>query len=170
MSTTQDPVPTPSQVWAMMHEASVAFASLLELGEEAFVPASLPAIDRFLEEHRPLDEEDVAGLGFFLARLLVEVHGGGLTRIQAEGHPLDGEWAVSGFESGIDADYHVPFMVSAIRAGHEGNLRLADWYGQVMREGHGTDAPRPAVRSRRPTSATGREGGAGSRSRSPQRR
>jgi hypothetical protein len=55
--------------------------------------------------------------------------------IRAAAHPLDGEWAVTGFERGLAADYHVPFLVSAARVGVDQSLSAADWYAQLLGEG-----------------------------------
>jgi hypothetical protein len=89
-----------------------------------------------LAEHSdPLDEDDAARLGMLLGRVLIETHGGGLTQIAAPDHPLDGEWAVSGFQRGLAADYHVPFVVSAVRIGIDRSLAARDWYAQTVKEG-----------------------------------
>src|SRR5579862_131869 len=107
-------------MWSLMIAGSDELAD--ELGLEAppdpFQPErATHAIDLWLAEREPLDEEEAAQLGFFLARVLVETHGGGLAIIRSAGHPLDGEWAVTGFERGLGQDYHVPFLVSAARIG-----------------------------------------------------
>ncbi len=131
----------PEQMWDLLHEGSEDLADELGLaGRTAFSPASLAALDEWLAaQERPLDEEIAAQIGFFLARVLVEAHRGGLAQIAEKGHPLEGEWAITGFESGLDADFHVPFLVSATRLG-EGTLTARDWYEQVLREGRGERA------------------------------
>src|SRR4051812_21132849 len=127
---------TPDQMWQLMLRGSGELADKLGLEEPPpiFTPERvLGAVDAWLTE--PLDEEDTARLGMLLARLLVEVHGGGLLRIAERGHPLDGEWAVSGFSRGLAADYYVPFVVSAVRVGMDRELSARDWYAQTLREG-----------------------------------
>ncbi len=111
-----------------------------ELGLEAPPPIFAPeraaqASDAWLERAGPLDEDDAAKLGFFLARVLVEAHGGGLAQIRESGHALDGEWTVTGFERGLARDYHVPFFVSAWRIGVDRSLDAAAWYAQLANEG-----------------------------------
>src|SRR5205823_2946552 len=83
----------------------------------------------------PLSEEDAVRLGLYLARLLIETHNGGLVRIQKRGHALDGEWAVTGFSRKLANDYHVPFLVSAVRIGVDRSLTARAWYQEVLREG-----------------------------------
>jgi hypothetical protein len=127
---------TPEQMWQLMLRGSDELAD--ELGLEAppeiFTPERvLGAVDAWLAE--PLDEEDTARLGMLLARLLVETHGGGLLRIAEKGHPLDGEWAVSGFLRGLAADYVVPFVISAVRVGMDRELSAREWYARTLREG-----------------------------------
>jgi hypothetical protein len=130
---------SPEQMWKLMQHGSDELAD--ELGLEAppaiFTPErALGAVDSWLAEHaEPLDEDEAARLGLLLARVLVEAHGGGLTRIVADGHPLEGEWAVSGFSSGLAADYHVPFVVSAVRIGIDRSLTAKAWYRATLKEG-----------------------------------
>ena len=134
---------TPERAWELMVAASDELAG--ELGLEAppgvFAPArATAAVDLWLRERdQPLDEDGAARLAFFLARVLVETHGGGLVQIRAGGHALDGEWAVSGFERGLDRDYHVPFVIAAVRIGVDRELRAAEWYAAVAREGNSTN-------------------------------
>lgn len=131
-----EPTPSPREVWRMMLEAASDLADELDLGETPYTPRALPVIDQWVSEHEgPLDEDDVTRLGLFLARLLVEQYEGGLTRIDEPGHPLEGEWAVSGFTRGLAADYHVPFMVSAARIAEDRSLTAAAWYEQLLAEG-----------------------------------
>jgi hypothetical protein len=129
----------PEEMWEMMLRGSDELADELglEAPPEVFAPArALAAIDGWLAaREEPLDEDEVAMLGFFLARVLVEAHDGGLVEIRQEGHPLDGEWAVTGFGRGLDAEYHVPFVVSAVRMGVDRSLTAGDWYAQTLREG-----------------------------------
>lgn len=107
-----------------------------ELGIEDFSPQALDVIDAWLAgDPEPLDEETTGMLGFLLARVLLETHGGGLGHIEAQGHPLDGEWTVAGFERDLGEDYQVPFLVSAFRIGAERALTARDWYEQLRREG-----------------------------------
>jgi len=112
-----------------------------ELGLEAppavFTPErALGAVDAWLATHAaPLEDDDAARLGMLLGRVLVETHGGGLTQIAAPGHPLDGEWAITGFQRGLAPDYHVPFVVSAVRIGLDRSLTARDWYAQTVKEG-----------------------------------
>ena len=123
-------------LWDSMIHASNELAEELGLDDEAFTPDSLPAIDRWVAEHKePLDAEDAPRLGLFLARLMCAEHSGGLVRIQKKGHPLDGEWAVTGFSRGLANDYHVPFMISAARIGIDRSLTAVEWYAEVLREG-----------------------------------
>jgi hypothetical protein len=127
------------RMWELMMQGSDELAD--ELGLEAppaiFTPErALGAVDAWLATHSaPLDDDDAARLGMLLARVLVETHGGGLTQIAASGHPLDGEWAVTGFQRGLAADYHVPFVVSAVRIGIDRSLSALDWYTQSVKEG-----------------------------------
>ena len=140
------------EVWHAMIVASDDLAAELGLDDAPFSPRSLAAVDRWVGEHDgPLDDEDVARLGMFLARLLVETHRGGLVVIQQKDHPLDGERAVTGFARGLANDYHVPFMISAARiagvpegpagssaqthAGAPRSLTAREWYDQIRREG-----------------------------------
>jgi hypothetical protein len=129
----------PERMWELMVRGSDELADELGLEEPPaiFTPArALGAVDTWLEaQGEPLDEEDTARLGMLLARVLVEAHGGGLARIAQPGHVLDGEWAVSGFSRGLDADYYVPFVVSAVRIGIDRSLSARDWYAQTLREG-----------------------------------
>ena len=131
---------TPEQMWQLMLRGSDELAD--ELGLEAppaiFTPERvLGAVDAWLAaEGAPLGEDDTARLGMLLARLLVEAHGGGLMRIAERGHPLDGEWAVSGFARGLAADYVVPFVISAVRVGIDRELTARDWYARTLREGN----------------------------------
>jgi hypothetical protein len=126
-------------MWTMMLAGSEELAEALglEAPPDVFSPErATAAVDLWLRGRgEPLDEEEAAQLGFFLARVLVETHGGGLALIRAGGHPLDGEWAVTGFERGLGADYHVPFLVSAARVGVDRSLTCAEWYAQLAREG-----------------------------------
>mgnify|MGYP000323015121 CR=1 FL=1 len=78
---------------------------------------------------------ELARLGLFLGRVLLDTHGGGLTVIDAPGHPLDGEWAATGFTRGLGEDFHVPFIVSAARIGGQRSLSATTWYEQLLREG-----------------------------------
>lgn len=131
-----DTTPGPRDIWRMMLEASDELADELGLGDAPFNRRSLPMIDRWVSDHdAALDEDDVTRLGLFLARLLVEQHEGGLTRIVEPGHPLEGEWAMSGFGRGLARDYHVPFMVSALRIGEDRSLTAVEWYEQLLAEG-----------------------------------
>ena len=131
---------TPDRAWQLLVDGSDALAD--ELGLEAPPPVFTPtrgleAVDAWLAAHDgPLDEEDTARLGFFLARVLIETHGGGLTEIHQPGHPLDGEWAVTGFERGLPPDYHAPFLVAAARIGLDRELGAAAWYQKLLAEGH----------------------------------
>lgn len=124
------------EMWEAMVDESDDLADELSLARDAFSPRSLAAIDRWIaEQGQPLIEQEAARLGFYLARLLIETHRGGLTRIRRKGHPLDGEWAVSGFAKKLANDYHVPFMVSAVRIGIDHSLTARGWYDEVVREG-----------------------------------
>lgn len=121
------------ELWEMVQQGSDEQA--LALGVERFDPRALAVVDGWLADRAaPLDEDEAARLGLFLARILLDCHGGGLTRIEAEGHPLDGEWAVTGFTRGLASDYHVPFVVSAARIGVQRALTAADWYRQLVAE------------------------------------
>ncbi len=126
-------------MWEIMAHGSDELAA--ELGLEAppavFTPVrALGAVDAWLAaQPEPLDEDDTARLGMLLARVLLETHGGGLLVINEPGHPLKDEWAVSGFQHGLDADYHVPFVVSAVRIGIDRTLTATDWYRQTLKEG-----------------------------------
>jgi hypothetical protein len=111
-----------------------------ELAEELGLPdlarrSILDGIDDWVGEGAQLEAGDVARIGFLIARLLVEEHGGGLTRIASPGHPLDGEWAITGFNKRLRPDYHVPFLVSAARIALDRSLTAKDWYRQVLEEG-----------------------------------
>jgi hypothetical protein len=123
-------------MWDEMIEASNAFVETLGLDQEAFTPKSLAAVDRWVAQHKgKLSDDEVTQLGLFLARVLCAEHSGGLTRIQKKKHPLDGEWAVTGFSRGLANDYHVPFMVSAVRIGIDRSLTARQWYDELVREG-----------------------------------
>ena len=129
----------PQRMWELMMQGSDELAD--ELGLEApppiFTPErALDAVDAWLASRpEPLDEEDGARLGMLLGRVLVETHGGGLTQIAAPGHPLDGEWAITGFQRGLAADYHVPFVISAVRIGIDRSISARQWYQQTLKEG-----------------------------------
>lgn len=124
------------EMWDRMIEASDEFAEELGLGRHPFGPRSLDAVDRWLAAHKgPLAEEDAARLGLFLARVLIETHRGGLVQIRQKDHPLDGEWAVTGFARGLANDYHVPCLVSAARIGIDRSLGARAWYRQILDEG-----------------------------------
>lgn len=126
-----------AELWELVQQGSDEQALLL--GVEHFDPRALGLCDDWLAERdAPLDEEELARLGLFLARILLDTHGGGLTRIEAEGHPLDGEWAVTGFTRGLPADYHVPFVVSATRIGSQRALKAEEWYRQLVQESGGS--------------------------------
>ena len=126
------------EMWEQMCDASEELAEALELGRKPFTPRALAALDRWVLAHEaPLDEEEVALLGLFLARVLVETHDGGLVVIRQKGHALDGEWAVTGFARGLANDYHVPFFVSAARIGLDRSLTAQVWYAQLVEEGAG---------------------------------
>src|SRR5260370_35362672 len=109
----------PERMWSMMLAGSEELAE--ELGLEAppdvFAPTrATTAIDLWLRDREaPLDEEETAQLGFFLARVLVEPHGGGLALVRAGDHPLAGEWAETGFALGVAHDDHRPLRGSAGR-------------------------------------------------------
>jgi hypothetical protein len=130
---------SPQRMWSLLMAGSDELAAELGLESppEVFAPErALAAIDDWLAAHgASLDEEDAARLGFFLARVLIEAHGGGLAQIRKAGHALDGEWAITGFTSGLAADYHVPFLISAVRLGVDRSLRARDWYAQLRAEG-----------------------------------
>lgn len=143
-------------MWDLLIAGSEEMAE--ELGLDAlpavFVPASLAVIDGWARDHEgPLDEEEVTKLGLFLARVLVDTHGGGLAIIHQKDHPLDGEWAITGFAKGIANDYHVPFLVSAARIGYDRSLTAEQWYAQVIREGRslGQAAAKANVDPKRPS-------------------
>jgi len=129
---------TPDEMWQLMMQGSDELAD--ELGLEApppiFTPTrALPAIAAWLSAHdEPLDDDETAQLGMLLARMLIETHGGGLVQIREKGHALDGEWAVSGFERGLPRDFHVPFVVSAVRIGIDRSLDADQWYRELMKE------------------------------------
>ena len=127
------------RMWELMVHGSDELADELGLEEPpaVFAPArALGAVDAWLAANQePLDEDDTARLGMFLARVLIETHGGGITQIAEPGHPLEGEWAVSGFQGGLDPEYHVPFVVSAVRIGMDRELKAAEWYAQTIKEG-----------------------------------
>jgi hypothetical protein len=125
----------PDELWEQLTDESDDLAEELGLGRERFAPGSLRAIDAWVAERAPLGEEDAARLGFYLARLLAETHNGGVVRIREKGHPLDGEWAMSGFARGLANDYYVPFLVSAVRIGIDRSLTANEWYRQILREG-----------------------------------
>ena len=131
---------TPERAWQLLVAGSDELAD--ELGLEApppaFTPArALEAVDGWLAAREgPLDEEDTARLGFFLARVLIETHGGGITEIHEPGHPLVGEWAVTGFERGLVADFHAPFLVAAARIGLDRELSATAWYQKLLAEAH----------------------------------
>jgi hypothetical protein len=128
---------SPARMWQLMTTGSEELAEVLglEAPPPVFTPSrALPAVDAWLAGHKePLDAEELAMLGFLLARVLVETHAGGLVEIR--GHALEGEWAVTGFERGLARDFHVPFMVSASRIGFARNLTAVDWYKQCLAEG-----------------------------------
>ena len=124
------------QLWDLMLQGSEDLAEELDLAAPAFTPAALSAVDEWVGGHDgTLDEEDLSRLALFLARVLTDTHGGGLTQIKQKGHPLDGEWAASGFTRGLGADYHVPFSVSAQRIGGDRSISARDWYRQLLDEG-----------------------------------
>jgi hypothetical protein len=131
---------TAEGLWEMMMSGSDELADELGLEEPpaVFTPErALDAVDGWLGARaEPLDEDDTVRLGMLLARVLVETHGGGIFRIAEPGHPLDGEWAVSGFSRGLDGDYCVPFVVSAVRIGMDRALGAREWYAQTLKEGH----------------------------------
>jgi hypothetical protein len=126
------------EMWDLMIQGSDELA--LELGLRDFSPRALSAIDQWLERiggasGPPLGDEQVARLGCLLARILIESHGGGLVVIRRPDHPLDGEWAVTGFAHGLANDYHVPFMISAARIGIDHSLSARAFYQQLRDEG-----------------------------------
>ena len=131
----RDPDPI-TKMWELIHAGSAELAEEIgiETDVEAFVPADLSALDNWLLEQGPLDEEEVARLGFFLARVLIDTYGGGLTQIKSPGHPLDGEWAVTDFTSYLPDDFHVPFLISAARIGLDRALSAAEWHRQLVQE------------------------------------
>jgi len=125
-----------AELWATLWAAGDDLAA--ELGLEAppaiFTPArALPAADEWLRDNPPLNEEDTTRLCGLLFRVLVETHGGGLRQI-GDGHELAGEWVLTGFESGLPADYAVPLAISAVRIGMDRTLTAADWYHQLLAE------------------------------------
>ncbi len=129
---------TPERMWRMMMAGSDELAA--ELGLEAppdiFTPErALGPLDEWVAAEAPLRPDDAARLGFFLARLLIETHGGGVLLIRAHGHPLNEEWAVTGFVKGLAGDYHVPFLISAMRIGVDRSLTVREWYAQLGKEG-----------------------------------
>lgn len=130
---------TAEEMWQLVLAGSDELADELGLEEPpaVFTPKRvLPAVDAWLAGlGEPLDDEDATRLAALLGRLLAETHGGGLTQIAAEGHPLEGEWAMTDFSRGLDPEYHVPFVVSAWRIGVDRSLTAADWYAQLLREG-----------------------------------
>jgi len=123
------------RLWRQMLDASEELGDELDL-EGRFTPRALAAVDGWVSAHEGrLDERDATRLALLLARVLVETHGGGFERIVMRGHPLDGEWTVSGFTQGLAADYHVPFVVSAARIAIDRELTALAWYSQVLDEG-----------------------------------
>ncbi len=128
-------------MWQLMIRGSDELAERLGLEEppDVFTPErALPAADAWLASRdQPLDEEETAMLGFLLARVLIDTHMGGLTEIRRPDHALTGEWAVTGFERGLAPDYHVPFVVSAVRIGVDRDLTAEQWYRQCLEEGSG---------------------------------
>jgi hypothetical protein len=127
------------RMWELMLQGSNELAN--DLGLESppavFTPArALGAVDGWLAARQePLEDEETAKLGFFLARILIENHDGGMAQIRQKDHPLDGEWAITGFSGGLAEDYHVPFVVSAVRIGVDRSLTAEAWYAQTLREG-----------------------------------
>jgi hypothetical protein len=138
----------PDEMWQVMLEGSEEQADLL--GTDDFGPDALAAVDEWLAgEEAPLDDDGAATLGLFLARVLCETHGGGLTRIDDPAHPLAGEWTVSGFSDGLDEDYAVPFFVSATRIAVDRSLTAEKWYRQILDEGRGSPrGPAPGGKRR----------------------
>jgi hypothetical protein len=130
---------SPERMWDLLIAGSQELAD--SLGLEAPPPVFTPqralgAVDAWLSGFpESLDQDTTAQLAFFLARVLIETHQGGLTRIKQPGHALDGEWAITGFQQGLATDYHVPFMVSAMRIGVERELTATEWYAQTREEG-----------------------------------
>jgi hypothetical protein len=125
---------TAAQLWELIHAGSDELAELL--GLEGWEPrATFAAVDAWLAELGPLDEDDGARLGLLIARVLVEAHGGGLLQIAVSGHALDGEWAITGFTRGLASDYHVPFVIAAARIGVDRSITAVDWYAQCLKEG-----------------------------------
>ena len=110
-----------------------------EIARLPFSVRALPVLDRWIGGHDgadgAIDPDDLGRLGMFLARLLVELHDGGLTQIDVPGHPLESEWAVSGFRRGLAEDYCVPFVVSAARIGVDRSITAKAWYEQLRAEG-----------------------------------
>ena len=122
-------------MWELMLEGSDELAEEVGLPERPS-PRALERLDRWIGEHDgALDADEVAQLGMYLARLLVELHDGGLMRIEVKGHALEGEWAVTGFRRGLAEDYVVPFVVSAARIGVDRSLSARQWYQQLCAEG-----------------------------------
>jgi hypothetical protein len=125
----------PEEMWDAMVEASEDLGDELGLAPP-FRRAALDALDRWVSAHdAALGDDELARLGLFLARFVVDAHDGGLARIEAEGHPLVGEWAATGFRRGLAPDYHVPFMISAVRIGADRTLTARRWYEQLLAEG-----------------------------------
>jgi hypothetical protein len=126
---------SPEEMWDLMAAGSEDLRAELEL-DDFKPPRVLDAIDRWIADQGGTpDDDDVARLGLLLARVLIEAHGGGLSVIREKEHPLAGEWAVTGFQRGLDADYHVPFVVSAVRIALDRSLTAREWYAGVVREG-----------------------------------
>ncbi len=127
------------QMWDVFMTGAEELAAELGLEEPpaVFTPTrALPAVDAWLTQHvDPLDKEDTARLAGLLARVLVEAHGGGLTKIAERGHPLDGEWALTMFGKALARDYHVPIVVSAVRIGIDREVGAVEWYKRLLKEG-----------------------------------
>src|SRR5688572_6370080 len=130
---------TDEQMWHFVIDGSQELADELGLDEPppSFAPArALGAVDDWLAlRGEALDEEDTARLGCLLARVLMEAHDGGLSRIDERGHPLAGEWTITSFRRGLAADYQVPVFVSAWRIGVDRSLGAREWYAQLLAEG-----------------------------------
>lgn len=145
----------PDRMWDLLIEGSDEMADELGLEEPtpAFAPGSLGVIDGWIRDHDgALDEDEVTRLGLYLARVLVETHGGGLAVIHQKDHPLDGEWAITGFARSLANDYHVPFLVSAVRVGVDRSLTAKEWYQRLLQEGRAAravEAPEPAAARKR---------------------